>query len=404
MSLNASPADNCEIQLLGGFRIIYKGNEISDASVRTKKAWMLIQYLIANRNNAISVDRLVSDIWGQEESRDPLNVLKNLVYRARNILKELCPDEDTEFILYSRDSYCWNGSIPWQVDTEKFEECIHRAESAGYDNDKITAYYDAFCLYRGEFLPKSAYCDWVLRKSTYYATLFITCTVKLCKLLEQQKRFDEIIHICENAVDIYSYEEKLHEQLLRAYISSGRFSKALSHYNYISKLFYNELGVCLSDGIKALYQKIISSISAIEMDLSLICEDLNESSQQKQAFFCDYEIFKNFYQMQARAMARTGQSINVALLTLSGLDQTIPENDILKSSMQLLKDTILSNLRRADVVSAFSSIQFVLMLPSTTYENAQMICQRIIDKFLAKDPSEQVKIIANVRPLKPIDL
>ena len=72
--------------------------------------------------------------------------------------------------------------------------------------------------------------------------------------------------------------------------------------------------------------------------------------------------------------------------------------------MQLLKDTILSNLRRADVVSAFSSIQFVLMLPSTTYENAQMICQRIIDKFLAKDPSEQVKIIANVRPLKPIDL
>ena len=140
------------------------------------------------------------------------------------------------------------------------------------------------------------------------------------------------------------------------------------------------------------------------MDLSLICEDLNESSQQKQAFFCDYEIFKNFYQMQARAMARTGQSINVALLTLSGLDQTIPENDILKSSMQLLKDTILSNLRRADVVSAFSSIQFVLMLPSTTYENAQMICQRIIDKFLAKDPSEQVKIIANVRPLKPIDL
>ena len=108
--------------------------------------------------------------------------------------------------------------------------------------------------------------------------------------------------------------------------------------------------------------------------------------------------------MEARAMARTGQSINVALLTLSGLDQSIPENEILKSSMQLLKDTILANLRRADVVSAFSSIQFVMLLPSTTYENAQMVCQRIIDKFLAKGPSEQVKIVANVRPLKPIDL
>ena len=72
----------------------------------TKKAWMLIQYLIANRKNAVSIGHLVSDIWGQEESRDPLNVLKNLVYRARNILKELCPDEDTEFISYSKDARC----------------------------------------------------------------------------------------------------------------------------------------------------------------------------------------------------------------------------------------------------------------------------------------------------------
>lgn len=404
MCLNVSPADTCEIQLLGGFKIIYKDREISDASVRTKKAWMLIQYLIANRNSTISVDQLVADIWGLEESHDPLNVLKNLVYRARHILKDLSPDQDAEFILYAKESYCWNSSIPWKVDVERFEESIRRAETARYNGDKVADYYEAFRLYKGEFLPKSAYCDWVIRKSTYYATLYITCTIKLCKLLGEQNRFDEIIHICESAVNIYPYEEKLHEQLIRGYIASGRFSKALSHYNYISKLFYNELGVCLSDEIKMLYQKIISSISAIEMDLSLICEDLNESDQQKQAFFCDYEIFKNFYQMQARAMARTGQSINVALLTLSGVDQPIPENDVLRSSMQLLKDTILENLRRADVVSAFSSIQFVLMLPSTTYENAQMICRRIIDKFVEKDPSKQVKIVANVRPLKPVDL
>ena len=159
MLLDASPADNCEIQLLGGFKIIYKGHEISDASVRTKKAWMLIRYLIVNRNNAISVDDLVSDIWGQEESRDPLNVLKNLVYRARNILKDLCPDEETELILYSKDTYLWNSSIPWKVDTENFEKCIRQAEKIEYDNDKIAAYYEAFRLYKGEFLPKSAYCD-----------------------------------------------------------------------------------------------------------------------------------------------------------------------------------------------------------------------------------------------------
>ena len=44
------------------------------------------------------------------------------------------------------------------------------------------------------------------------------------------------------------------------------------------------------------------------------------------------------------------------------------------------------------------------MLPSTTYENAQMICQQIIDKFHDKDTQKQVEVAANVRPLKPIDL
>lgn len=402
MSANASSENSYEIQLLGGFKILSHGQEITDASVRTKKAWMLIQYLIANRGSAISTDQLVTDIWGQEESRDPLNALKNLVYRARNLLKDISSGE--EWIIYAEDTYCWNPAIPWRIDTEMFEQALYRAEQAVLDEDKIAAYYEAIHLYKGEFLPKSAYCNWVIRKSTYYATLFITCTVKLCKLLEEKKRFGQIIHICENAVNIYPYEEKLHAQLLRAYIGSGRFSKALTHYNEISELFYDELGVSLSDEIKALYQKIISSISAIEMDLSLICEDLDESSQRKQAFFCDYEIFKNFYRIQSRAMARTGQTISIALLTLSGLDQSVPENDVLKPAMLLLKQTILNNLRRCDVVSAFSSVQFVLLLSGASDEGAEKACQRIIDKFTAENDNDQLKITVNIRPMKPVDL
>lgn len=106
-----------EIQMLGEFAITINGNTITNLKGRTKRVWMLIEYLIANRHSDISIEKLIDVLWGEDECGDPVNALKNLVYRARTLLKDLCGDSSPEFIRFMRGTYSWNNSYPCTVDT-----------------------------------------------------------------------------------------------------------------------------------------------------------------------------------------------------------------------------------------------------------------------------------------------
>ena len=111
------------IRTLGGFSIQYGDRQISDADARTKKVWLLLEYLISNRGKDISAEQLGEAIWrDDEESINPSNALKNLVYRARTLLKQLRPDTGEDYIVFTRNSYVWNCDFPCVVDVEEFEK------------------------------------------------------------------------------------------------------------------------------------------------------------------------------------------------------------------------------------------------------------------------------------------
>ena len=390
------PLGTIYIRTFGKFSIECEGVALSEQSVRTKKAWLLIQYLVTNRDKDLSVDRIITDIWGTEENDDPLNVLKNLVYRARNILKKLAPGKDVDFILYKQNTYSWNSALPCEIDCEAFVSHLREAEGAADDNQRIDRYIQAISLYTGEFLPQSSYADWVVSRSTALATTYLNAVERVSQLLEEQGRLDELVEIVERAATLYLLEERVHRLLLHAYVASGRYSKAIKHYNYISELFYKELGVCLSDDIRSMYRQIITGISSVEMDLSSICEDLRESVQVKGAYFCDYEVFKNIYRVQARSISRTGQSIHVVLMTVLN-ENGLADEKTIRRGLDELRNILLSSLRRGDVVSAFSASQFVVMLPMTTLEQAQMVPDRLLEKY------HTLQVQVNIRPLTPFE-
>ena len=61
----------------------YNGIILDDSRI-TK----LLSYIISHWNSNISVGELSDALWNDEESDNPANALKNLVYRARSILKK----------------------------------------------------------------------------------------------------------------------------------------------------------------------------------------------------------------------------------------------------------------------------------------------------------------------------
>ncbi len=392
--------EQIQIKMLGEFSITINGNQLTNLKGRTKRVWMLIQYLIANRHKENSTEKLVEVLWPDNQCNNPLNALKNLVYRARELLKGLSGNDKAEYIQYIHNTYSWNNSYSCRIDTEQFTEFYRRGSDVSKtQEERVEAFKAALQLYCGEFLPKSTYSNWVISASAYYSNLYHQCVLRCCGLLIDLRRFSEVTRICENALIYSPLEESVHKMLLFGYLSTGQRNKARDHYNYVIDLFYKELGVDISESMRALYKQLVNSINNVEMDLGVIKNDLKEASAVEGAYYCDYDVFKSIYRIQARSVARTGNSVFIVLFTISGLDGELPKPRIAKLASVRLKTTIMDSLRKGDTVASYSTTQFIVMLPLISYENAEMVVDRILQKFRFRYRRDNVKISTRINAL-----
>ncbi|MDR3551743.1 MAG: BTAD domain-containing putative transcriptional regulator [Clostridia bacterium] len=391
-----------EIAMFGGFSIQTAGEALTDSAGRTKQLWTLLEYLIANRLNDISQEKLIEILWEDEACSDPANALKNLVYRLRSLLKMLGGENSPEFILFKRNNYCWNNALHCAIDTEEFEKSFRAAKAGGLsDEERMSRYLRAVELYKGDFLPKSSSQDWVISRSTYYRNIFIECVKGVCELLIQFKHFEEAEMICQKALSIEPFDESLHALVINLYLAAGSRQKAVAYYEYASEMFYEKLGVKFSDPIRSLMRGVTKTVNGVEKDMDIIEDGLRESGEINCAYFCNYEVFKSIYRIEARMAERFGQSVFVVLLTLEA-DGGVEKQDVL-DAMQVLKSIILKNLRKSDVVSRFSNTQFILMLPALTFENGKLVLNRIVRKYNEECRRRSIRLNTRLNPLKPVE-
>lgn len=390
------------IQMLGGFQLTVGDKVISDSISHTRQLWNLLEYLIAFRNNTISQNELVEALWPDNGSENPANALKNLVYRIRTLFASHGIPCAKEFIVFRHGAYHWNNALPCQVDTEDFENLAKAALQASCAEEKVDIYMRAMELYKGDFLPGSGYEEWAVPLTGYYRSVYFKCVYEAVTLLIDLGRFDDIAVICERAAVIDPFEEKAHRYLIFALLKQNKQSAALEHYSHVTDLFYRELGVKPSEAMRDLYREITKSVNSIETDLSIIKEDLCERSMVESAFYCDYEVFKNLYRLEARAAARTGQSVFIGLLTVTDGENNVPELKLLGGIMDNLLQIIRQSLRKGDVVSRFSTTQYVVMLPALTFENGRMVLDRIHRKYKVAYRTKNVKLHTTLQPLDPV--
>ncbi|WP_312645603.1 BTAD domain-containing putative transcriptional regulator [Hydrogenoanaerobacterium sp.] len=400
---NTADTEQIQISMLGSFQLRCGDKIVEDSGSRARQLWNVLEYLIAFRNKDISHSELLETLWPNDETDNFANTLKSLIYRIRTTLNNSGIPLAKDMIVYKRGVYSWNNSLNTVVDCEVFEALVKQASNINLSsNERIELYLNAIQLYKGDFLPNSAYEAWVIPLSTYYHNLYIKCVRDAVALLKEFSRYDEIITICEAAIIIDPFEEPVHQSLIHAWVMLGNSQKALAHYEYVTQLFYRELGVKPSEHLRSAYRDIIKTVSHVETDIEIIKEDLREASQTTGAFYCEYEVFKNMYQLEARSTSRTGRTVFIALLTVTTENQQTPDIKLLNFGMERLLETICNSLRRGDVIARFSATQYVLMLPSLTYENGQMVLKRIIKQFKKSNSHVPLVICSNLQPLDPV--
>ena len=388
------------INLLGASSLTYNDKTINDQNIRSKKFWLILEYLITFRNRDISQSELLDLIYPEGKSENPVNALKTLMHRIRNGLDELGYIDSHEMIIQSRGTYAWNTKIDCVIDVEEFEELCNRGNSPwAQDEEKLDCFLQAIELYGGDFLHKSALEPWAMQFNVYYRTLYCNTVHKTIELLKQQSDHSKIVGLCEKALGIDAFDEFLYYNLILGLVNLNNYQTALVEYRKMSTLFYREFGVNPSNEITKLYREVIKTSKKVETDLNAIKENLREDSPGKGAFFCEFEIFKDIYRMELRSKPRTGETVYLGLFTITTQDGERPSVKMLNSYMDKLQTCIKKTLRESDVFAQYSVSQFIIMLPLTTFENGERVLSRAIKAFQKQYPYSPLLILTSLLPL-----
>lgn len=388
------------VQTLGEFSIRIGEKEVSDQSNQSKKPWRLLKYLIVFQKKAISPSELISTIWMDDTGANPNGALKTLMFRSRRLLEPLGISPQ-KLLVQQQGSYGWTKEYETVLDADQFEEICSRVLSQANPNEDILELcLEGLTLYKGDFLPNSEYESWVIPTSAYYHSLYQKLVYKTIELLTEREDYSRITSICQNAISIEPFDEEFYYHLVYALYKDGHISQAIEQYNHTTDLFYNEFSISPSQRFKDLYKLIQDSEQNVATNLDVIQETLREEASGG-AFYCEYPVFRDLFQLERRSIERTGDSIYLCLLTLSGLNDKTPKNPVLSKAMDHLNNAIRTSLRCSDVYTRYSVSQYIILLPTVTVELGEMAMKRILSNFHKMYSRKDLVVNYRLQPVLP---
>lgn len=367
------------VTMLGGCRITYGEKAIDKKTMRSKRIWALLEFLITHRSRTVTSDELIELLYPEDKSEQPLSALKTLVHRAREILNQLEYIDGKQLIQQGAGGYFWNPEISMYVDVEEFDRLI--TETVDLDDKRETRLklrLQAIDLYRGDFLPDSALETWVVPISSYYRYQYMSLVKLSLEELAEGGEYSVVVSVAQGALAIDPYEEFLYYYLILALAYTNQIAAAKAQYDSMTKLFYSEFGVTPSENLQRLYKKLAVSSNGVEMDLGIIKAQMKEHEEKTGAFFCEYEFFKDIYRLEARSAARKGVPIHICLMSIDGKDGAPLSQKLLDRIMKAFSEIIKSTLRSGDVYSRYSISQYVILLPQANYQNSEMVMERLM--------------------------
>lgn len=384
------------VRVFDGFEITNQFTTLTYENIRSDKVVKLFLYLIFHHQQPISVQEIADVLWQNEDIDNPIGALKNLVYRLRNLLKQNF--NISNCIITGRGSYTWNQDISVISDMSRMDAIAKEIKTIENIDDQKNLYQEAMTIYRGPFMPNLVQEHWTISISTYYHSLFLSLVKEYCLLLEKLGDFKMIEDICNHAIAIDSLDETLHYWFIKSLTYQGKQKLAMDHYKATTKMLYDSLGTKPSKELEDFYHELQHIVNDQEKDLFTIQQELQVPIDG--ALICEYGTFKDIYQLQARLAKRLGVSIYMALITvIPVLNFHKSEAQALTKAMNTVLDILKTSLRKGDTIARYSTSQYVILLPTCTYETATKVMQRTLSKFYVGVKNRGIDVQYNLQEL-----
>ncbi|MFC4018101.1 BTAD domain-containing putative transcriptional regulator [Micromonospora sp. GCM10011542] len=210
------------------------------------KVRMLLADLLANRNQVVSADRLIDDLWGDDAPANPAGALQVRVSQLRRALNDAEPGA-RDLIESRPPGYLLRAD---DVDADRF------AELAGAtDVDRLTA---ALALWRGEAYADVADAEFARAEATRLAEQRLVVHERLAEARLARGEHDLVAADLAELVGRYPLREGLRAVQMRALYAAGRQSEALDSYADLRDHLADELGLDPGPELVALHRRILA--------------------------------------------------------------------------------------------------------------------------------------------------
>lgn len=374
------------VRMFGEFSMSNDIHTLNASSKNGKSSILLISYLLSNKGADITSDALFDLLWPDGESNNPAGALRTLCHRTRKLLLSFFPEQNVELILRTNNIYSWNPDVPCKVDVQEFERCCHQAFREPDPEAQYALLYEAFAMYKGEFLPIFSSQSWVIFRSNYYGNLYIKCVNQMCQYLEMTEQYDALLTLCNNALELAPpADETLHKRKICALLYLEQTQGALDYYYSVLSIASQKYGIDITDSMQDVYQQILLNMPNQYQTLHSLEKNLRKKEFHSGSFFCNFDIFQNIYQVNLRSVRRSQSRHFLILLTLSDNRNPSLLTTELKEEMEILHNVMEKLLRSNDVYTKSSICQFSLIISVPNENGCTIVTRRLLDTYVKKN-------------------
>ncbi len=245
-----------QYRILGPFSASKDGTEIVLGSGKQRA---LLALLLLHANEAVSIDRLVDELWGETRSTSATKVLQNYVSKLRALLGD--------GVLITRGHAYELRVEPGELDLDVFNVRVadgRRALAAGDPAGAAETLSAALALWRGAPLTDFAYEEFALAEIERLEGLRLAALTERIEADLQLGRHSALIGELEALVARCPLQERLRGQLMLALYRSGRQAEALRVYQATRRTLVDELGIEPSQELQQLERSILAHDPALE--------------------------------------------------------------------------------------------------------------------------------------------
>lgn len=390
--------DVIRIQMMDTFAIYINERKIDLLVNKSRKGASLIQVLISHRGRPVPNNRLLSTLWSEEKSTNPENALKTLVSRLRTLLNQISPGLGS-CVVADRGAYHWECLPGMTVDLYEIDGILSRLEGDGLAQEERQELYAALLkLYPGDLLQNCERNEWAVVEAATLHDQYMKAVFACIDLLKENQQHEEIISVCRRALEVDNFHDHLHIELMTALIHANRTSEALQQYKHVVELDYRYLGVQPSPELQEFYKHIVTSGKTLDFNLEAIRKELRENDR-RDAYVCEYAVFKEIYNLQMRNLERLGASMFLAIVMVRPYDGQHMDNMRQNSIMNGLLKILSQNLRKGDIITRFAPAMYAMLLPTVNYATGTMVMERIKRIFYRQYPNSNIVFDYRVGPL-----